>query len=459
MKKATTLTELQSGRLSEQIDVEVPLEFDAAREKAWVDVIQTMDILYAELVDNQIELERKNTALEDAQQFIRSVLGAMTDVLIVCDTKGRIQQINKALETLTGKSESELLSSRLEDLFAPESLPLIENFPNKPESGVVSDCEVNLIDHHGSSAPLAMNCSSRHDPQGERVGTVLIGRPLGELRRAYHDLNIAHEELKQTQLQLVHSEKMASLGRLVAGVAHELNNPISFVFGNMHSLKRYSDRLIRYLNAIEAGTDDRKLQLLRDDLKIDRVVGDMDSLINGTMEGAQRVSDIVKDLRRYSASRTEPVSVFDLPEVIRTATQWVIKASRIKTEVVLNLPEKLEIEGRKGQVHQILVNLVQNACDVMEGQDDARVEISCTQLTDAALIRVRDHGNGIPEDDLGKIFDPFFTTKAVGKGTGLGLYVSYGLATGLGGDLRAANHADGGAVFSLEVPLNAGKDT
>lgn len=284
---------------------------------------------------------------------------------------------------------------------------------------------------------------------------VLIGRPVGELRRAYRDLNDAHEELKQTQLQLVHTEKMASLGRLVAGVAHELNNPISFVFGNVHSLKRYGDRLIRYLNAVDAGEGPQALQQLRSDLKIDRILADMGSLTDGTLEGAQRVSDIVKDLRRYSASREESVSVFDITEVIRTAAQWVVKASRIKPVVTFDLPDQLEVEGRKGHVHQILVNLVQNAGDVMEGMDDPRLEISCRVKADSVVIRVRDHGPGIPDEDLGKIFDPFYTTKPVGKGTGLGLYISYGLATNLGGDLRIENYPEEGAVFTLEVPLNA----
>lgn len=458
MKDAMKFSSRQPQRLSERVGVDVPLEFDNARGDAWIDVIQTMDTLYADLVDNQIELEQKNTALEDAQQFIRSVLGAMTDVLIVCDTKGRIQQVNKALEEITGRQESELLSRRLDELFAPESLPLIDDFPDKLGSDSVTDCEVCLIDCDGGSAPLAMNCSSRYDQQGRLVGMVLIGRPVGELRRAYHDLNAAHEELKNTQMQLVQTEKMASLGRLVAGVAHELNNPISFVFGNVHSLKRYGDRLIRYLSAVDAGQDPGALQLLRDELKIDRILDDMGSLIDGTLEGAQRVSDIVKDLRRYSASRAESASVFDLVEVICTAAQWVVQASRVKPEVVFDLPEKLEVEGRKGHVHQILVNLIQNANDVMEGMEKACIEISCSQLVDTAMIRVRDHGPGIPDDELAKIFDPFYTTKPVGKGTGLGLYISYGLAADLGGDLRAANHSESGAVFSLEVPLNAGKN-
>ena len=144
--------------------------------------------------------------------------------------------------------------------------------------------------------------------------------------RSYYDLNRAHEELKQTQLQLVHSEKMASLGRLVAGVAHELNNPISFVFGNMHALQGYGERINRYLSAVDAGLDPESLRTLRDELRIGRILSDMPSLIDGTLEGAERVRDIVQDLRRYSTSQKESASRFDLPEIIRTATQWVIKA-------------------------------------------------------------------------------------------------------------------------------------
>lgn len=448
---------LPAERLSEQVGLADSLVLGEVRESAWIEVIRTMDTLYADLVDNQIELEKKNAELEDAQQFIRSVLGAMTDILIVCDTSGRIQQVNKALESLTGKRQTDLIGRPLEELLAPDSLSMIDEFPRKLGSDVISDCEVNFIDAGGGSAPLAMNCSSRYDQQGRLVGMVLLGRPVGELRRAYRDLNTAHEELKQAQLQLVQTEKMASLGRLVAGVAHELNNPISFVFGNVHSLKRYGDRLMQYLAAVEGGADPQALAALREALKIERIVNDMGSLIDGTLEGAQRVSDIVKDLRRYSASRAESVSVFDLVEVTNTAAHWVLKASRFKPRLRVDAPDTLRVEGRKGHVHQILVNLIQNATDVMEGLADACLEIRCSRGGETARVQVRDHGPGIARDDLGKLFDPFYTTKPVGKGTGLGLYISYGLANDLGGDLRAENHRDGGAVFSLEVPLHGAR--
>ncbi len=440
--------------LINQAGVTESLELAPSTESAWIEVIHKMDSVYADLVRYQVELEEKNSALEEAQQFISSVLSAMTDVLIVCDTEGVIQQVNKALESLTGKPEGEFLQRHLEEIFATESAGMVDQFPERLGTESLVDCEVSLRCADGSATPLAMNCSSRYDYDGGLVGMVLIGRPVGELRRAYDDLNRTHDELKQTQQQLVHSEKMASLGRLVAGVAHELNNPISFVFGNMHALQRYGSRITRYLAAVDAGIQSADLQQLRSELKIDRILDDMGPLIDGTLEGAERVSDIVQDLRRYSGGQKEQYSHFELSSLIRKAVQWVSKASRVKPGVSYQLPKTLELLGCKGQVHQILVNLIQNAIDAMADQADPELRLVCIESGDSIQIQVMDHGPGIPKKDLAQVFDPFFTSKPVGQGTGLGLYISYGLARDLGGDLTVENHSGNGAVFTLTLPVN-----
>lgn len=448
------MTDLHSGSsLARNAGVEDNLDLSPSTETAWIEVIQKMESVYADLVHSQVQVEEKNAALEEAHQFIRSVLMSMTDVLMVCDLQGRIEQVNQALEYLAGKQEADLLGQPLATLFTEESRAYVENFPEKPDADAVVDCEVSLLGRDGEAVPLAMNCSSRYDADGRLVGMVLIGRPVGELQRAYKDLNRAHEELKQTQLQLVHSEKMAALGRLVAGVAHELNNPISFVFGNMHALQSYGERINRYLTAVDAGTAAGTLRQLRDELRIGHIMSDMNSLIEGTLEGAERVRDIVQDLRRYSTSQKESASDFDLPDIIRTATQWVTRACRVKPDIAYHMPETLQVTGRKGHVHQILVNLLQNAVDVMEDQNQPRITITCRASGTIALIDVQDSGPGISPAAATKLFDPFFTTKPVGKGTGLGLSISYGLAMDLGGTLQAANHPQGGAVFTLSLPI------
>ncbi|MEW8015463.1 MAG: ATP-binding protein [Candidatus Sedimenticola endophacoides] len=419
--------------LIDQAGVTESLELTPSTERAWIEVIHKMDSVYADLVRYQVQLEEKNSALEEAYQFINSVLAAMTDVLIVCDTDAVVLQVNSALERLTGKPESSFLGRPLEALFGVESAALVDRFPERLGSASLIDCEVSLICADGGSAPLAMNCSSRYDHEGGLVGMVLIGRPVGELRRAYDDLNRAHQELQQTQQQLVHSEKMASLGRLVAGVAHELNKPISVVFGNMHALQRYGSRITRYLAEVAGEADTPRLLRLRDELKIGRILDDMGPLIDGTLEGAERVSDIVQDLRRYSGGQREGRSRFDLPAVIRKAVKWVTRASRVTARIRYQLPKRVEIEGRKGQVHQILVNLVQNALDAMAQLEQPELTISGELTQGTIRVRVADCGPGIPAHELPHVFDPFFTSKPVGQGTGLGLYISYGLARDLGG--------------------------
>ena len=440
-----------SDSLMQQLGGDGPMLNDANSEEAWIEVIQKMDLVYADLVRYQVELEEKNSALEEAQRFIESVQAAMTDVLIVCDIQGRIQRANGALEKLTGHTEAELMNRSFKELFVESSQSLVDGFADKIRSETVYDCEVNLIGADGKPTPLAMNCSSRYDHDGRLVGMVLIGRPVGELRRAYEELNITHRELKQAQEQLVHSEKMASLGRLVAGVAHELNNPISFVFGNMHALKRYGDRITRYLQAVHDGVDETQRERLRRELKIDHILSDIGSLIDGTLEGAERVSDIVMDLRRFSGNQQEDNQPFQLAPVINTAVDWVVKAARRKPDLTIEVPEELEAIGIKGLVHQILVNLVQNALDVMEEMETPKLMIRGWRDWDNVRIEVRDFGPGIPKQNLMRVFDPFFTTKDVGKGTGLGLYISYGLASDQGGSLMASNHPDGGAMFTLTL--------
>lgn len=438
-------------RLIEEAGVAETLGQSIVSENAWIEVIRKMDEVYADLVHHQLELETKNAELEEAHRFIRSVLTSMNDVLIVCNDKGAVTQVNSALLELSGRDEAAIMGQTVNELFAPESRERISSQLHEGCRDAISDCEVQLTTP-GGAVPLALNCSPHFDHEGRQQGMVLLGRPIGELRQAYDALHKAHRELQQAQQQLVQSEKMASLGRLVAGVAHELNNPISFVFGNMHALQRYGARLTRYLNAIDEGTDPAALADLRDELKIDHIIDDMGSLIDGTLEGAERVSDIVQDLRRYSGAQSEAVSRFDLVQLIETSVHWVLRAERQNVEVRYQMPPKLEIRSRKGHLQQILVNLIQNAVDVMEDQPDARLEIVCRDDGQEVFLSVRDNGPGIKDETLSKVFEPFFTTKPVGKGTGLGLSISYGLAQKIGGALCAGNHPEGGALFTLTLP-------
>lgn len=431
-------------------------EMEGVDESTWMDVIHKMDEVYSQLVADEIKLEQKNAELEQSQQFIFSLLTAMSDVLAACNESGQIEETNAALCELVGRSDAQLRGMVLSQLTADDSsaarLRHVLATPALQRSGTT--VEVELLDAQGQRVPVDFNCTPRLDGQGRRVGMVFVGRPMGEIKRAYHQLREAHEALKLTQQQLLHSEKMASLGRLVAGVAHELNNPISFVLGNVHALQRYTERLRQYLGAVHADEPAAERAALRAKLRIDHLLADLPSLMEGTLEGAQRTADIVNGLKRFSAVDREERSLVDMNGVIERAVHWVKKGTAPAFEVHWQPGADAPVMGSAGQLLQVLMNLVQNAYDAASQRPGAlpALWIACQAREGWVRVSLRDSGPGIAEADLTRLFDPFFTTKPVGKGTGLGLSISYGIVEQHGGRLRAANHPQGGAVFTLELP-------
>lgn len=426
----------------------------AAGEHVWIDVIQKMDEVYHDLLEYEVALEDKNAALEESQQFITSVLMSMSDILVVCNRAGIIEDVNQSLLVLTGKTEAELKSRAIFDLLADEpSRQQMQHYFAGNGAETLHDFELQLSTTTGASVPVSVNCTPRYSGVGKLLGMVITGRPVGELRRAYKALRQTHEELKRTQQQLLHSEKMASLGRLVAGVAHELNNPISFVLGNVVALSRYAERLQAYLDAVHRSVPDTEIAKLRQELRIDRIVEDLPTLVEGTVEGAERTRDIVDSLKRFSAIDRDEQVRFDLVGVVERAVHWVTKIGKDKFHVDLKLPARLPMIGSQGQMQQVIMNLVQNACDATAECADARLTITGRIEGDSVLLGFYDNGPGIGLANLPHIFDPFFTTKPVGKGTGLGLAISYGIVERHGGHLVADNHADGGAVLLLTLPL------
>ncbi len=432
-------------------------QVEGVDESTWVDVIHKMDEVYSQLVHDEIALEEKNAQLEQSQQFIFSLLTAMSDVLVACGSDGLIEETNAALCDLVGRSDDALHGTPVAALMADASsaarLRHVLDTPALQRGG--ASVEVELVDAHGQRVPVDFNCTPRLDSAGRRVGHVFVGRPMGEIKRAYHQLREAHEALKLTQQQLLHSEKMASLGRLVAGVAHELNNPISFVLGNVHALQRYAERLQAYLGAIHADASAAEQAALRKRLRIDHLLHDLPSLMEGTLEGVQRTADIVNGLKRFSAIDREDRAPVDLNEVIERAIHWVKKGTAPAFEVHWTPGPRCPVKGSAGQLLQVLMNLIQNAYDAASSQAGTTptLWIDCNETTPQTLrLRFRDNGPGIAPEHLSRVFDPFFTTKPVGKGTGLGLSISYGIVERHGGRLTAGNHAHGGAEFMLELP-------
>ena len=285
--------------------------------------------------------------------------------------------------------------------------------------------------------PIDLSITPRIGERGKSLGAVLIGRPVGELRQAYSELAESHRALQEAQTHLVRNEKLASLGRLLAGVAHELNNPISFIYANTHALEKYVARFVTYFEQVQAGASRAELIELRKELRLDRELANMCTAIDGARDGSERVRDIVEDLRRLSADGTGEFANFDLVETTRVATHWVVRGMKTPAPIVTNAPLTLSANGRVGHVQQVIMNLVQNALDPVEGTEDPHIQITLGQDGDHVFVQVADYGPGIGPDIAGSIFDPFFTTKPVGKGTGLDLSISHKIAEEHGGSCNS----------------------
>lgn len=421
-------------------------------DEAWVDVLRAVDRTYAELVDYQGQLEARNAELDEMRAFMASVFASVSDVLIVVGRDGLIEQAAGSFQTMTGQSPEAVRGAALSQILQGSGLTQLEQtIAQVIRTRRPARIELDLPGTDGPS-PLDLSITPRFGERGKSLGTVLIGRPVGELKQAYSELADSHRALQEAQTHLVRNEKLASLGRLLAGVAHELNNPISFVYANTHALEKYVARFVTYFEQVQAGASRQDLIALRQELRLDRELNNMRTAIDGARDGAERVRDIVEDLRRLSADGTGEFANFDLIETVRVSTHWVVRGMKKPAPIQVDGPLTLLAHGRLGHIQQVVMNLVQNALDAVEGRAEPQITIRQGQDGAMVFVEVCDNGPGIAADIANSIFDPFFTTKPVGKGTGLGLSISHKIAQEHHGWLRLMNAGEPGACFRLTLP-------
>lgn len=454
MTKVIDKTDRPAGEdLAGKVSLPSVFALDGSGEAMWVDVIHRMEEVYSELLRNETDLERKNAELEEAQTFISSVVASVSDILIACGRDGVIHKVNPAFLTLVGMEEAKVIGTRIFDYVIEADRREAERLMSAGQQGRVLEGDLHFRAVADREECLAMRCAALFDSRRRRLGAVLTGRPISELRQAYQALHQAHLELQTAQRKLIEQEKMASLGRLVAGVAHELNNPISFVYANIYTLDRYRKNLVSYLDAVHQGAGDDEIADLRRGLKIDSILSDIEPLLEGTLEGADRVSEIVKNLRRLSFSETGERHAVDLDRVLRNSTHLAVRAKNAMAEVSIDSDANLFVDAHEGQIHQVLVNLIANALDAVADRQNGRVDISTRQRGDSVEIVVSDNGPGIAETEMNKVFEPFFTTKDVGEGTGLGLWITFTIVQDYNGEITVRNNEAGGAEFHVLLPL------
>ncbi len=285
-----------------------------------------------------------------------------------------------------------------------------------------------------------------------------------QLTCAYERLQRANEQLKENQTQLVHSEKMASLGQLAAGVAHEINNPVGFVTSNLGTLAEYTVVFTRLLDAYETLTGHvspdqsaagqavlHDIAEIREEEDLDFIREDIDALLAESLNGMFRVKEIVQGLKSFARVDEAEMQIADVNEGIEATLKVVWNELKYKCEVHTKLSPLPQIRCYPGQLNQVFMNLLVNAAHAMEERGEITIE---TETTDSeVIIRISDTGVGIPKEHLSELFNPFFTTKPVGEGTGLGLSISYGIIQKHGGRIEVDSEVGRGTTFTIYLPI------
>lgn len=289
--------------------------------------------------------------------------------------------------------------------------------------------------------------------------TYKIYKTRSDLRKKIKELELANTELKEAQGKLVHSAKMTSLGQLVAGVAHELNNPIGFIFSNTTHLKDYSQKLFDLIEAAEKNPT--QIKELKDNIDFEYIKMDLPKLIKSCQDGAQRTRDIVLGLRNFSRLEEAQLKEIDLREALDTTLELL--QGEIKNRIQVNKQYELipKVLCYASQINQVFMNILSNALQAIQGSGQIWITTIPIKASPGQVgrvqISIQDSGMGMDPLTLEKIFEPFFTTKGVGQGTGLGLSISYGIIQNHGGEIQVRSQKGIGTEFVIIIPLSPPK--
>jgi two-component system, NtrC family, sensor kinase len=271
------------------------------------------------------------------------------------------------------------------------------------------------------------------------------------------ELRHANQEIKETQTHLIQSAKMISLGELVAGVAHELNNPIAFIYSNMLHMIEYVKKLklvvVEYRKALAGLPPKERERLLglERDLEIDYILEDMVELTQSCVDGANRTKEIVLGLRTFSRMDESTFKEADLHEGLRNTLKLLSSEFRARIQVHEDFGDLPLVECNSSQMNQVFMNLISNAAQAIQGKGE--IWLRTRRESGQAVIEIEDSGSGMSKQTMEKIFDPFFTTKKVGEGTGLGLSIAYGLVQKHQGTIHVDSQPGRGSRFTIRIPL------
>ena len=393
-------------------------------------------IIYA--VANDITETRANKeALRELAESLATTLNSIGDGVIVTNLAGQVTRMNPVAEELTHWTLAEAKGRPL-----PDVLPLVHvdtrDTVEDPTARTLREGVVVKLPNHtillrrdGAEIPIGDSCAPVRAVDGRVGGAVFVFRDLTRQRNA--------EAMQaKSERQLVFADRMAAVGTLAAGVAHEINNPLTFVVANI-------DTALEEVGAVLGGAPADRMK-------------ELEEMLIEARQGVDRVTTIVHALKTFSRIEEERPGAIDVIPVVDLAVNMTLNEIRHRARLVKEYGPVPLVDADGARLGQVFINLLVNAAHAFpEGTTDAN-EIRIVTFTDGdgrAVVEVRDTGAGIPAAVLGRVFDPFFTTKPIGLGTGLGLSISHGIVTGMGGEISVRSEVGHGTVFRIVLPPSA----
>ncbi|MBF0319311.1 MAG: PAS domain S-box protein [Nitrospirae bacterium] len=451
---------------------------DNTHFRAWfhavsVPEVDTLNDVVAVIIIAHDITDRKKieNAMHKDLQLLTKAIETTQVGFTVTDNKGVIIYSNESEAIMHGYTVNELIGSDIE-ILAPKDLrkPLTQDQLKRLKRWKRESINMRKDE---STFPVQLMSDVVMDDDGQLTAIVTSCEDITERRQMEEkifrhsesleatvkartaELYKTFTELKQSQEQLIQSAKMASLGILTAGVAHEINNPLSFVYGNIGNLEKFVHKLFSLLNkydTIESSSESKlEIESFKQEINFKYITERIDTLIVKTKEGANRIKKIVLDLKNFARLDIADLTDMDVNESLNTTLELLYHEYKNRVVIKREYGEIPKLQCYAAKVNQVFMNLLINSCQAIEGEGEVIIRTSADDET--VNIAIIDNGKGIPPEIKDKIFDPFFTTKPVGVGTGLGLSISYKIIKEHGGEIIVESRPGKGTTFTVSIPL------
>jgi two-component system NtrC family sensor kinase len=434
------------------------------------------------------EQKRAEEILKESEERFRLAFDNANTGMCLVDLEGNLTRVNNKMCEIFGYTKEELEHMTVNDIAHSDDINKSPEFIKKSihgeigrdifekryfhKNGYVITCEVSSsLVHKADGSPLYF-ISHIHDITERKLSEETLKKNQEELIKknleieesrkniqlTLEKLGAAYEELKTSQAKILQQEKMASIGQLAAGVAHEINNPMAFIASNLGTLDKYIRRLKDFIRAqseviksLQAAEAIEKLEKKRKELKLDYTINDIDLLVKESMDGSERVRKIVQELNRFSRVDDAEYKDANINECIESSINIVENELKQKAALHKDYGNLPPTKCYPLKLNQVFINLLINAIQAIE--EKGKIKIKTWKKDEAIWITISDTGCGISKENQSKIFEPFFTTKEAGKGTGLGLSISYDIIQRHKGEISFKSEKRKGTTFTICIPI------